>query len=59
MIVDFWLGVLACSTVALGVTVTLLASVIAWLARRLAKFANINLTKDKRGGIVGSVDIRP
>jgi hypothetical protein len=57
MVSDFWLGVMAASTAALGITVTLLATLIIWLAKRLSRFVNVSATQDKRGAVKFSAEV--
>lgn len=58
MIADFWLGVLAASTVALGLIVTIGASLLVWFIQWAAKFAAVELRKDPKGAVVVSAEVR-
>ncbi len=58
MIEDFYLGLLVASTVALGLIVTIGATLLVALVNWLSKFAAIDLRKDKAGAVVASMEVR-
>jgi hypothetical protein len=59
MIADFWLGCLAAASVAMAITLTLVAMLITALAKRLSKFAAVHATKGEDGAVKASVETRP
>lgn len=58
MIADFYLGLLVASTVALGITVTIGATLLVALVNWLSKYAHVELRKDKAGAVVMSAEVR-